>query len=75
MEPHFPVFEWNETGWISCQASRKGALVRICWLPPNRRGWPFAHNGSHLVIGAKQGAVTIIDFCDVLEMLSLSKTM
>jgi hypothetical protein len=70
MEPHHPFFEWNrDTGWISCRSARKGASVRLCWLPPNRRGKTFAHNGSHVFVGAVQGAVTIIDLCDVLGML------
>jgi hypothetical protein len=76
MEPHHPILQCSrDTGWISYRSARAGALVRLCWLPPNRRGEIFATNGSHVVVGANHGAVTIIDFCDVLGMLSHSGTM
>jgi hypothetical protein len=65
----------SHTGWISRRSAREGALLRLCWLPPDRRGRVFAHHDSHVVVGASQGAVTIINFCDVLRMLSRTTTM
>jgi hypothetical protein len=70
-EPHQPIFEFDShTGWISHRSAREGALLRLCWLPPDRRGHAFAHHDSHVVVGAELGAVTVIDFSDVLDTLS-----
>jgi WD40 repeat protein len=65
----------SHTGWISHRSAREGALLRLCWLPPDRRGHAFAHHNSRVVVGASQGAVTIINFCDVLRMLSRTTTV
>jgi hypothetical protein len=76
MAPQHFLLEWNHhTGWIMCRVAREGALVSLCWLPPDRRGKPFDHNGTHAVVGASQGTVTIIDFRDVLRILQRSGTV
>jgi hypothetical protein len=75
-EPHQFLLEFDHnTGWISCRSAREGALLRLCWLPPNRRGNIFARNDSHVVVGASQGAVTIMDFCNVLGIFSRTRTV
>jgi hypothetical protein len=75
-EPHQPLFELDcHTGWVSYRSAREDALLRLCWLPSNRRGNAFARYNSHVVVGSSQGAVTIISFCDVLRMLSCTTTV
>jgi hypothetical protein len=75
-EPQQPRFVFDSyTGWISCRSTREGALLRLCWLPSNRRGRAFDYHHSHVVVGASQGAVTILHFCDVLKMLSRTITV
>jgi hypothetical protein len=60
---------WNEkTGWISWQRFDL-RLVRLCWLPHERRGKPFVFHNMTAVIGAQHGAVTILDFSEVIRML------
>jgi hypothetical protein len=60
---------WSgETGWISLQRSRTHS-VRLCWLPHERRGASFASHNMMAAIGAQHGAVTILDFSEVLATL------
>jgi hypothetical protein len=55
----------ESTGWVS-RLALNGSSQRMCWLPHNRR-----HDGviaswrQKVVIGAKSGLVTILDFSDV----------
>jgi hypothetical protein len=61
---------WNkESGWISWQRSELRS-VRLCWLPHERRGEPFASHDMTAVIGALNGTVTILDFSEVIAMLN-----
>jgi WD40 repeat protein len=60
---------WNEaSGWISWQCSNLRS-VRLCWLPQECRGKPFACHNMTVVIGAQSGALTILDFSEVIAML------
>jgi hypothetical protein len=64
------AFTWiEETGWISWRPSDGACSVRLCWLPLERRGESFSWHGRKVVIGARQGAVTILDFLEVVTML------
>jgi hypothetical protein len=74
-QTHTEAFMWSEeTGWISWQRSEVGTLP-LCWLPVDRRGGSFATHGFMAAIGAQQGAVTILDFSDVIAILQgLGKT-
>jgi hypothetical protein len=63
------VIAWDDsTGWISLkrEASLEEADVRLCWLPKERRGRPHAFRHSTMVIGAETGAITILDFSEML---------
>jgi WD40 repeat protein len=60
---------WNENnGWISWQRSRT-RFVRLCWLPHERRGPSFASYNMTAAIGARHGAVTILDFSEVIATM------
>jgi WD40 repeat protein len=59
---------WNEaSGWISWQRSQTH-LVRLYWLPHERRGTAFACHHMTAVIGGQHGAVTVLDFSEVIAM-------
>jgi hypothetical protein len=76
--PDQPLFEFDShTGWISYRFAHERALLRLCWLPPDRRGDPeaFGRHDSHVVVGAPLGTVTIMDFRDILEMLARMKAV
>jgi hypothetical protein len=65
------TFVWDdETGWISWQTSDGTLLLPLCWIPVERRGYTFACHGTTVVLGAYQGIITILDFSDVIAMLS-----
>jgi hypothetical protein len=59
----------QKTGWISWRRSDLRS-VRMCWLPHERRGEPFASHDMTAVIGAHDGTVTILDFSEVISMLN-----
>jgi hypothetical protein len=60
------IFDLHEnTGWVS-RLALDGSSRRMCWLPHKRRyGGIIACWGQKVVIGAKSGLVTILDFSDV----------
>jgi hypothetical protein len=65
-----PGLIWDhETGWISCQMPGDINTIRLCWLPVRLRGAAFAHHGTTAAIGARQGAVTILDFSEIIASL------
>jgi hypothetical protein len=67
--PSTEALVWNKkSGWISWQRSRTHS-VRLCWLPHERRGSSFASHNMTAAIGARHGAVTILDFSEVIAML------
>jgi hypothetical protein len=43
--------------------------VCLCWLPVQLRGAAFAYHGNTTAIGARQGAVTILDFSEIIASL------
>jgi WD40 repeat protein len=60
---------WDEdSGWISWQCSDLRS-IRLCWLPHERRGMAFASRNKTAVIGARRGAVTILDFSEVIATI------
>jgi hypothetical protein len=62
---------WSENvGWISWQPSGGRRPKLLCWLPVERRGEAFVSYGTTAAIGARQGAVTILDFSDVIALLN-----
>jgi hypothetical protein len=56
------------TGWIMGSWSGEENLVRLCWLPAERRGLIYAVWGSTMVIGAQTGTVTILNLSALLVM-------
>jgi hypothetical protein len=63
---------WDkETGWIFWRRSNGTRPVRLCWLPLELRGDSFAWHDTTTAIGAHQGAVTIMDFSDIIAMLKV----
>jgi hypothetical protein len=61
---------WEEaTGWISWQTSDGTLPLPLCWIPVERRGYAFACHGTTVVLGARRGIITILDFSDVIAML------
>jgi WD40 repeat protein len=61
---------WSEKShWISWRRSEGACPVRLCWLPPERRGESFTWHDTMAIIGARQGIVTVLDFSDVIAML------
>jgi WD40 repeat protein len=56
----------EHTGWIS-RCERNGDWSRVCWLPVELRGYAAAYSGQKVVIGARSGAVTILDFSRVMR--------
>jgi hypothetical protein len=63
------VIAWDDsTGWVCLkrEASLEGADVRLCWLPMERRGEIHAIRHNTMVIGAKTGAITVLDFSEML---------
>jgi hypothetical protein len=68
------TFVWDETtGWISWQTSQSALPLPLCWIPVERRGYAFACHGTTIVIGARRGIITILDFSDVIAMLENMK--
>jgi hypothetical protein len=62
---------WDHTtGWISGQTSHGTPPLPLCWIPVERRGEEFACHGTTVVLGAYRGIITILDFSDVIAMLS-----
>jgi hypothetical protein len=61
---------WDaETGWVQLKthnALQGNRTVPLCWLPVERRGDRFAVHDHTLVIGAKTGVITILDFISIL---------
>jgi hypothetical protein len=51
-------FALSETGWLSCSA---GPGRSALWLPIERRGRGLARYGSRVVVGAKTGALTMLE--------------
>jgi hypothetical protein len=67
---HVNTLVWNhETGWISWERLDGSCPLHLCWLPVERRGESFACYNTTVAIGARQGAVTILDFSDIISML------
>jgi hypothetical protein len=69
---------WDaRTGWVQLKthdALQGNRTVPLCWLPAERRGLPFAVYGCTLVIGARTGAVTILDFTSMLGKIHDTNT-
>jgi hypothetical protein len=57
------------TGWILGSRPGEEKPVYLCWLPTERRGNFFTVYGSTMVVGARTGAITILDLSAVLAML------
>jgi hypothetical protein len=56
------------TGWIVGRwPGQKEKAVFLCWLPPARRG-RVAVFGCTVAVGARMGAITILDFSAMLAM-------
>jgi hypothetical protein len=52
-------------GWVS-RVALDGSPRRMCWLPHKRRhGGRIVWRGQKVVIGARSGLVTFLDFSDV----------
>jgi hypothetical protein len=69
-EIHAEALIWHqESGWVSWQSSKDSSSVQLCWLSLERRGSAFAWHDTTAVIGAQNGAVTILDFAGVIGML------
>jgi hypothetical protein len=60
------------TGWILGSWPGKDNLIRLCWLPTERRGLLRAVWGSTVVVAAWSGAVTILDLSGLLGMFEHS---
>jgi hypothetical protein len=61
---------WDEaTGWISWRTSQSVLPLPLCWIPVERRGEESASYGNTIVIGARGGIITILDFSDVIAIL------
>jgi hypothetical protein len=68
-QTHMEALNWDEkTGWISWQRFESAAML-LCWLPLDTRGTSFAYHDTTAVIGARQGAVTFLDFAKLIAML------
>jgi WD40 repeat protein len=64
------AFVWDQAnGWISWGPSDGTLLLPLCWIPVERRGDAFACHGTKVVLGARGGIITILDFSDVISML------
>jgi hypothetical protein len=63
------LIEFDEdTGWITKRTDMSSPTVDLCWIPQIRRGEQYAvHSDSKVVIGARWGAITIIDLRPVLK--------
>jgi hypothetical protein len=48
----------SDSGWLSCLYEGRRILV---WLPVERRGKVFAGHGRRVVVGARSGAVTVLE--------------
>jgi hypothetical protein len=60
---------WNEeAGWISWRCSNDSCAWNLCWLPAERRGELFGYRGTTAIIGARQGAVTILHLSDAITI-------
>jgi hypothetical protein len=60
---------WDgRSGWISWRRADTRS-IELCWLPHDLRGDAFASHEMSAVFGARQGAVTILDFSEVIAML------
>jgi hypothetical protein len=57
------------TGWVMGSCSNEEKLIRLCWLPTERRGYYYAVWGSALVVGAHTGTITILDLSAMIAML------
>jgi WD40 repeat protein len=54
----------DTTGWV-WRVTPSGTLQRLCWLPKQYRGDEIASHGQTMCIGARSGAITILDCSDV----------
>jgi hypothetical protein len=48
----------SDSGWLSCTYAARRILL---WLPIERRGDVFASHGRRVAVGAKSGAVTVLE--------------
>jgi hypothetical protein len=48
----------SDSGWLSCSYA---ARRMILWLPVERRGEALARHGRRVVVGARSGAVTVLE--------------
>jgi hypothetical protein len=64
---------WDkDTGWVQLKtrhALQAERIISLCWLPMERRGTCFATDGRTLVIGARSGAITILNLAGMLPRL------
>jgi hypothetical protein len=60
------AFELDEDqGWVS-RIARDGSSRRMCWLPHKRRhDGRITWCGQKVVVGARSGLVTILDFSNL----------
>jgi sugar phosphate permease len=66
---HEAVLAWDAiTGWVrlKTKAPFEGDGALLCWIPTERRGGAHAIWNTTLVLGATSGAITILDFSDML---------
>jgi WD40 repeat protein len=66
MSPRGHHIRASDSGWITVSQDDDN-WHRVCWLPAERIShWPqYAHHGEKVYIGARSGAVTILDFSNV----------
>jgi hypothetical protein len=60
------AFQLHEDGWVF-RRNVDGLWRRMCWLPYKRRSRGVIHacHGQRVVIDARGGLITILDFSDV----------
>jgi WD40 repeat protein len=73
--PDHPVLYLDEeTGWVAMRSPLCNQEYLLCWLLKERRGGISTASKRTLVVGAKNGAVTIMSFAKVIHAMHAAGT-
>jgi WD40 repeat protein len=65
----------GETGWVTVHSPQCNQGLKLCWLPKERRGCISTVSKHTLVVGAANGAVTIMSFAKVIHAMHAAGTL
>jgi WD40 repeat protein len=66
---HTVLYLDAETGWVALNSPLCNQELKLCWLPKERRARVSTASKHTLVVGAPNGAVTIMSFAKVIHAM------